>query len=319
MPIMYDMDYTILGRTGLRVSVMGLGGGGFSRLGTGTGVPRETSLEIVHRAVDLGVNFLDTAELYGTEPLIGEALREIGRERVVLSTKKTLSENRTMINGAELTWGLERSLSRLGTDYVDIYHLHAVAVGEYDYAREELVPALVKLRDQGKIRYLGVTEHFGAEPTHAMLERAVNDDVWDVIMVGFNILNQSARRKVLAEAMKRGIGVLCMFAVRNAFSRPDRLREIVRQLAQEGNIDPNKVDLSDPLGFVTRWEGVGSLPEAAYRFCRAEPGINVVLSGTGNLKHLEENIAAILKPPLPDELHRRLVELFGQVDSVSGQ
>ena len=62
-----------------------------------------------------------------------------------------------------------------------------------------------------------------------------------------------------------------------------------------------------------------SLPDAAYRFCRAEPGIHVVLSGTGNQQHLEANVASILRPPLPDDVRARLIELFARVDSVSGQ
>ena len=62
-----------------------------------------------------------------------------------------------------------------------------------------------------------------------------------------------------------------------------------------------------------------SLPDAAYRFCRAEPGIHVVLSGTGSVAHLEQNIASLLGPPLPEDAHARLVELFARVDTVSGQ
>jgi len=62
-----------------------------------------------------------------------------------------------------------------------------------------------------------------------------------------------------------------------------------------------------------------SLTEAAYRFCRAEPGIHVVLVGTGNIQHLEENIASVLRPPLPDDARQKLIDLFGAVDNVSGE
>ncbi len=62
-----------------------------------------------------------------------------------------------------------------------------------------------------------------------------------------------------------------------------------------------------------------SLPDAAYRFCRAEPGIYVILSGTGNPQHLEQNVASILRPPLPAEVRQRLIDIFEGVDSVSGQ
>lgn len=313
------MEYVTLGRTGLKVSVMGLGGGGHSRLGLGAGAPTAISIGIVERAADLGITFIDTAEQYRTETLIGEALKNIGRDKMVVSTKKSLSKDGRLITGAELESGLEESLGRLQTDHVDIYHLHAVEAGEYDYAQAEWVPSLLKLREQGKIRFLGITEQFSADPGHKMMARAVGDEPWDVIMAGFNLLNQSARAQVLAEAIRRNIGVLCMFAVRNALSKPEKLREVIAQLVQAGQIDRGAVDMEDPLGFITQVEGVGSVPEAAYRFCRAEPGIHVVLSGTGNVGHLEENAEAILKPPLPDELHQRLIDMFARVDMVSGE
>jgi aryl-alcohol dehydrogenase-like predicted oxidoreductase len=311
------MEYVTLGNTGLQVSVAGLGGGGHSRLGQRRGATADQSVAIVQRALALGITFIDTAESYGTEALIGSALAGVPRHTVVLSTKKSITEQGRLITAAELVHGLEASLERLRTDYVDVYHLHGVRADQYDHAVAELVPALRKLRAAGKIRFLGITEQFGADTSHHMLARAVLDDDWDVVMVGFNILNQSARSRVLAEARRRGIGVLCMFAVRDALSHLDTLRATVGKLAQQGLIDPQAVNLADPLDFVR--PAADSLPDAAYRFCRAEPGIHVVLSGTGNIQHLEANVASILRPPLPDSLRARLVELFGHIDTVSGQ
>jgi aryl-alcohol dehydrogenase-like predicted oxidoreductase len=198
-----------------------------------------------------------------------------------------------------------------------VSQLLALRAEHYDEAQAELVPALLKLREAGKIRFLGLTEQFAGDTGHAMLARAISDEPWDVVMVGFNILNQSARSRVLAEARRRNIGVLCMFAVRDALSRPEQLRATVAELVQQGKIGAGALDAGDPLGFVL--PAAESLPEAAYRFCRAEPGIHVVLSGTGNLGHLEQNVAAIVRPPLPPDIHQRLVELFDGIDSVSGQ
>lgn len=311
------METVTLGRTGLSVSVLGLGGGGHSRLGQQSGASPDHSVALVRRAIDLGVNFIDTAEAYRTETLVGEALRGVSRADIVLSTKKSPSNNQQLISAAELMTGLEQSLTRLQTDYVDIYHLHGVRAEQYEHAVSELVPAMHKLRDQGKIRFLGITEAFGGEPGHAMMQQAVRDDHWDVVMVGFNILNQSARERVFSETIRRNIGVLCMFAVRDALSRPAKLRETMTELVQQGLIDPAHVDLNDPLGFLHNV--ASSLPEAAYRFCRAEPGIHVVLSGTGSREHLEQNIAAIQQPPLPAAIHQQLVDLFAGVDTVSGQ
>jgi len=311
------MEYVTLGKTGLQVSILGLGGGGHSRLGQQTGATEDESAGIVQRALELGVNFIDTAEAYSTEALIGAALAGTRRQNVVLSTKKSISTEQQLISAAELISGLDASLTRLQTDYIDIYHLHGVRPEQYDHAVTELMPALVRLRDAGKIRFLGITEAFGSDTGHQMLTRAVREDNWDVVMVGFNILNQSARDRVLVETTRRGIGVLCMFAVRDALSRPEKLRETVGQLIHQGLIAPDAVDLQNPLGFVE--QVADSLPDAAYRFCRAEPGIHVVLSGTGKRAHLEQNAASILRPPLPDHIRARLIGLFGQIDTVSGQ
>jgi aryl-alcohol dehydrogenase-like predicted oxidoreductase len=298
---------------------MGLGGGGHSRLGQSGGATTSQSVAIVRRALELGINFVDTAEAYGTEPVVGEALRGVDRRTVVLSTKKSTMADGQPISAAQLTRGLEDSLARLQTDYVDIYHLHGVRAEQYDHAVNELVPAMLRLREQGKIRFLGITEAFGGDTGHRMMSRAVRDDYWDVVMVGFNILNQSARERVFVETRRRNIGVLGMFAVRDALSRPEKLRETVAGLMQEGLIARDALDHDDPLGFIMREDDVASVPEAAYRFCRAEPGMHVVLSGTGNPSHLEQNVAAILKPPLAPAIHRRLVDIFGHVDTVSGQ
>lgn len=310
------MDYTQLGKTGLRVSVLGLGAGGHSRLGMQTGVAREDSLEIIRHALAAGVNFFDTAEIYGTEELVGEGLRSSERSQIVLSSKKTIKYDGRLISGDELIAGLEASLKRLQTDYLDIYHLHGVRNQDYDYALDELVPALQKLREQGKIRFLGITEAFGFDTTHSMLSRAVQSDLWEVVMVGFNILNQSARQLVLHETQARQIGVLCMFAVRDALNSPENLRKVIDSLLASGELSPEIIDVDNPLGFVL--EAAQSIPDAAYRFCRAEPGIDVVLSGTGRVAHLQQNIESIGRPALPAEVHAKLVEIFGKIDSVSG-
>jgi aryl-alcohol dehydrogenase-like predicted oxidoreductase len=314
------MDYTMLGRTGLKVSVMGLGGGGHSRLGQAKGGSQAGSMDIVRRALELGINFIDTAEAYGTEPLIGEALQGANRDQIVLSTKKSIIAQEKLITPQELIEGLEHSLQRLRTDHVEIYHLHGVRANQYDYAREHLVPTLLKVQEQGKIRFLGITEAFAPDPAHRMMQQAVQDDCWDVVMVGFNILNQSARERVFTHTEQRDIGVLNMFAVRDALSQPAKLKQLVAELIERGAIEPGAVENSEePLSFLLREGGAQTLPEAAYRFCRSEPGVHVVLSGTGNLSHLEENVASILRPPLPPEDIERLKKLFAGVDSVSGQ
>ena len=109
-----------------------------------------------------------------------------------------------------------------------------------------------------------------------------------------------------------------MFAVRRGLSQPQRLKAMVAALIKTGAIARGAVNPDDPLDFVLRDGGAATLPEAAYRFCRHEPGVDVVLTGTGNPAHLQENIAAILKPALPRPVLDKLEELFGKLDHLTG-
>jgi len=156
----------------------------------------------VRRALEQGVNIVDTAEGYNAEEIVGQSVSEAPRDSVILSTKKQVAENRARVTGEEFAMGVERSVVRLKRDCVDILHLHGVAAEEYAYAVSEFVPAMMKLREQGKVRFLGITEGFGGDPGHRMLQEAVKHDCWDVMMVGFNILNPSARDRVFPKTME---------------------------------------------------------------------------------------------------------------------
>jgi aryl-alcohol dehydrogenase-like predicted oxidoreductase len=149
-----------------------------------------------------------------------------------------------------------------------------------------------------------------------MLSAAIPTGVWDVVMVGFNLLNPSARRNVLRLSQAHNVGVQDMFAVRRALSNSEGLNEALAVIDKAGQLDRSKLDANDPLGFLK--EDTGGIVDAAYRFCRHEPGIHVVLTGTGNIEHLKENIASLNRGPLPSKMLSKLEELFGQVDSVSG-
>ncbi len=311
------MDTTTLGRTGLTVSVMGLGGGGPSALGLRAGDGEAAAERVVRRALELGVTFIDTAECYGTEGVIGRALRDVPRDSVVLATKLSTWVNDGQVTAKDLVRSLDASLKRLATDHVDLYQLHGVSPERYEPQAAELVPAMQRERDKGKLRFIGITEGFEGDTRHRMLARALKDEVWDVVMVGFNLLNPSARRTVFPATRRKNVGTLVMFAVRKALSRPERLRELVGELLDEGRLDPAAVDRGDPLGFLLE-AGAASLPDAAYRFCRHEPGVGVTLSGTGNPEHLEANAASLSTGPLPREALDELERLFGRVDSVSG-
>lgn len=313
------MEQVPLGSSGISVSVAGLGAGGPSRLGLKTGNSQAQAVGLVREAIDLGINLIDTAEAYKTETIVAQAIRDVPRERIVLATKTGEHRDGQLRSGPDVIQSLEASLSRLGVETIDLYQMHGVRPEHYRHVAENIYPHLDKARRAGKIRLLGVTEGFVPDPDHRMLRMAVADELWDAVMVGFNLLNPSARKTILPTAQDKGIATLDMFAVRRALSQPAKLRELIDHLVRKPSVQPDLLDdPADPLGFLTHPGVADSIPAAAYRFCRHEPGIDVVLIGTGNVEHLRANVEAIQAGPLPDEVLERLEALFGQVDSVSG-
>jgi aryl-alcohol dehydrogenase-like predicted oxidoreductase len=312
------MQYTTLGKTGLKVSVAGLGCGGNSRIGLGAGLSEAQSVALVREALDLGVNLIDTAAAYGTEGLVGKAIKGRPRESVVISTKSHAHGflDGSILSASAVVANLNASLRALDTDYIDVFHLHAVWPDLYDRVVAEIVPALLGEKAKGKFRHLAISETAPRDPGHAMLERAVEEPLWEVFMLAFHMLNQNARNRLLARTQANNVGTMCMFAVRNIFSRPGLLQATVRELVAEGRLPPELAETDDPLGFLVHEGGAESLIDAAYRFARHERGIDVVLFGTSRADHLRANIASILRPPLPAEDVARLYTLFGHLTGV---
>jgi aryl-alcohol dehydrogenase-like predicted oxidoreductase len=310
------MEYVTLGRTGLTVSVAGLGCGGFSRLGLGTGKSKAEAVALVRQALDLGVNLLDTAAMYGTEAVVGEAIKSIPRESVVVATKAWVPHGEGRRAAERAVASLDQSLRRLDTDYVDIFQLHGVMPEAYAEARDVIAPALLKERAKGKLRHLGVTETASDDPEHDMLQRAVEDEVWDAVMVAFHMMHQNARAKVFPRTIANRVGTLVMFAVRNIFSRPERLAAALRELTARRELPRWLALAPNPLGFLLHEAGASSITDAAYRFARHEPGGDVVLFGTGEADRLRAKVASLLAPPLPLADRLTLTKLFGRLSGV---
>jgi L-galactose dehydrogenase len=321
-----SIETRTLGNTGLPVTMIGLGAGGNSRLGLATGKDETHAASVVRGALEMGITMIDTARAYQTEGAVGLAVEEwcaqTGRKReeVVISSKGIYRHHGgELLSPQEFRDNIETSLRELRQETIDIYFIHGLSLDAYDTACDRYLPVLQQVRKEGKIRFIGVTEAFESDTRHEMLQRAVQDEHWDVLMVGFNILNQSARERVFAYTQKKGIATLGMFAVRRALIDENWLRILLKRLAENGEISPELTetpDLKEILGFT----GVAdTLSEAAYRFCAYEPGMDCVLSGTSSLEHLKANIKAIQRGPLPQETINHLKQLFGKVDSVSAQ
>lgn len=316
------MDTTVLGRTGLRVSVVGLGCGGKSRLGQASGASFDDSVRLVRQALDRGITLVDTAALYGTEPIVGAGIAG-RRDGLVLSTKLRVVRKGARPDAVDMETpedfrkGIETSLANLRTDCIDILHLHGVMEQHYDRCVETLLPVIEDMRREGKVRFVGITERFSDDTQHVALERALDDDYWDVCLLGLNFVNQTALRRVLPRAAAAGVGVMGMFAVRGALASPATLGALVAHLVETGEIDRRDLEDGAPMEALLRLEMGTSLTDAAYRFCRHAPGIDTVLTGTGSVAHLDENIVSIQGPPLPGRTLEQLARIFARVRSVA--
>lgn len=311
------MTTTSLGRTGLKVNVAGLGAGGFSRLGLGTGGSTKDAQNIVRTALDEGVNFIDTAAVYGTESVVGQAIKSVQRDSVVLSTKSTVANGMQTRPPEEIVASLDSSLASLDVDYVDVFHLHAVKPQHYDFVIDEVVPKLLVQQQAGKFRHLGITETSPNDHHHAMLDRCLDDaQPFEIIMLAYHMMHQSARNIIFPRTVKKGIGTLIMFAVRSIFASPDKLSREVQGLVDAGQLLAEDVSVDGPLDFLVHEQGATSVVDAAYRFCVHEPGADVVLFGTGKVDHVRQNVESINRPALPESDMKRLKQVFGMLVGV---
>lgn len=309
------MERIALGRTNLEVSVAGLGAGGGVQLGLRNGASEDEAAGIVRLAFDQGINLFDTAEGYGTEGVVAAGLKGIPRDQYVISTKHSVDrQDRTPITvGSGSGAGLDNSLRALGIDCIDIYQLHGIDPVNYAHATEAVMPALLKEREKGKFRFLGATEFAQRDLDHAALAQGMDEDLFDVVMLAFSMVNQNARLSVFPRAIASDIGTLIMFASRNLFGYPERLRREVGKLAAKGELPDWLAGEAEPLEFLIHEAGAENLVDAAYRYARDEAGAHVVLFGTGNPSHLRANVDYLSRPPLSATDRAKLEQLFGKL------
>lgn len=313
------MDTRALGRTGLRASLLGLGTGGANVFGQARGASPDEARTLVRRALDLGVDYFDTAAGYrDSDVLLAAALAGVPRSDYRLATKvHPRSADGALLTPIEVEAAIERSLRRLETDVLDVYQIHALRLADYDAVVATQLPVLVRAREAGRIRAIGVTESFaGDDPRHETLSRVLDDGFADVVMVGYNVLHQNAERDILPRAARAGVGVVVMAAVRRALATREALEALVAELKAGGQLDPSMATVlpdRDPLGWLVH-DGVASVQAACYRYVAGHPAVSTVLTGTFDPAHLAENAAAVAQGPLPDADVARLRTVFGGLD-----
>ena len=310
------MQYRTLGKTGLNVSLASYGTGGESQFGQKAGLEQKAQDALIHRCLDLGINLFDTHEAYGnSEEILGRSLKGVPRDSYHLITKWRYHNSGVPKGDAEeLARSVERSLSRLNTDYVDIMMIHGIMAADYDLVVERFMPVMDRLRTEGKFRFNGFSTRYIVDPWQESPTLALkkSPDIWDTVMLKYGILNQIAANETLPLAIEHNVGILNMASVRVRLPNPQFLMETIAEWKQKGYLLEDSLPSEDPLGWLVHGD-VDSVISAAYKFGAEHPAISTVITGTGSIDHLETNVAALEKPSLPPEDAQRIRDLFGRI------
>jgi aryl-alcohol dehydrogenase-like predicted oxidoreductase len=298
------MEYRWLGKTGVRVSPLCLGAMMFGAWGN---TDHEDSVRIIHRALDSGINFVDTADVYSggeSEIIVGKALAGARRDDVVLATKAHGSmgkdPNQQGNSRRWLVQEVENSLRRLGTDWIDLYQIHRP---DPETDHDETLSALTDLVRAGKIRYFGSSTY----PAHQIVEAQ-----WVAKTRGFgrfvteqppySMLVRGIERDLLPVAEQHGMGVLPWSPLAGGWlSGRFRLGQEAPETHRSGRM-PGRYDLSSPsnqlkleradaLAMLAEKTGI-TLVEMAVAFVLAHPAISSAIIGPRTMEQLESQIGA---------------------------
>ena len=301
---MTDLEYRSLGRSGLRVSTVGLGGNNFGRAGTAT-EGQEGTDAVVSAALDAGVTLIDTADIYGreyglSETLLGSALRG-RRDEVVIATKFGHSSLPSPLPA----WGargsrryirltVEGSLRRLQTDWIDLYQLHtpdpATPIDETISALDDLVRA-------GKVRYLGHSNLSGWQIAEAeYVARELGTARFISAQNEYNLLARGVEAEVLPAVRHLGLGFLPYFPLQNGlltgkFRRDEQPADTRIMRQRRHLVDDAPWDVLDRFRDFADARGITML-EATFGWLLAQPSLTSVIAGTTRPEQIRQNAAA---------------------------
>jgi aryl-alcohol dehydrogenase-like predicted oxidoreductase len=321
------MQLRIFGRTGMQISVLGFGCGAVGGLMV-RGDPADQERTIA-RAIAAGVNYFDTAVQYGdgkSEEHLGRVLQKLKPADVVVGTKVRVPPGESIADA--VTASLEGSLARLGLDRVDIFHLHnpitetggetALSVRQ---VLDDVVPAFERLRQQGKIRFLGIT----ALGDTAALRQVIDTNAFDSAQIVYNMLNPSAGEelpqnypaqdygRLFDDTKAAGVGVVGIRVLAGGALSGSAERHPIAGPAPEpiGSAMSYDADIerAHRLLPLVKEGYAATLTEAATRFVLSHPAMGTLLVGMATPQQFEDALAAVQKGPLPQAALDRLSAL----------
>ena len=316
------MDYVKLGNTGLKVSRICLGCMTYGAPATGAVRPgshawalnEEESQPFFRQALDLGINFFDTANVYSagaSEEVLGRFLKQNTRREAVVIATKVHGSMRDEPNGQGLSrksifHELDESLRRLGTDYVDLYQTHR---WDYETPIEETLEALHDLVKSGKVRYIGASSMFAWQFTKALYLADLHGWTRFVSMQNhYNLLYREEEREMMPLCRSEGVGVIPWSPLaRGRLTRPWQSETTKRyetdQFGKKMYSQTEEADrrVVDRLGQLSEQRGVPRA-QLALAWLLSKPGITAPIVGATRTHHLQDAVAALALRLTPEEI-----------------
>ncbi|MGH9593050.1 MAG: aldo/keto reductase [Bryobacteraceae bacterium] len=296
------MQYRLLGKTGLRVSALSLGG---SQMGGGFGPVQQSEADrTVRTAFDLGINFVDTSPYYGlteAEKVLGRALHGIPRDRYYLATKVGRYDTAHFdFSAARVTRSVDESLQRLGVDYVDLIQCHDIEFGSLDQVIDEAIPALREVQRQGKVRFVGITG-LPLKIFPAVLGRTEVDCVMSYCHY---CLNDTSLTSLLPLCEERGVGIV------NA--APLAMGLLTGKQLPEWHPAPAPLREACRAAYEFCERRGERLPRLARQFSLANSQVHTTVAGTASPEEVRRNVEWSAQP-LDKDLLAELQEILAPV------
>jgi len=316
------MQYVRLGKSGLKVSRICLGTMTYGDAAWRPWILDEAaSRPFIRRALEQGINFFDTADMYSrgkSEEVVGRALRDFAsRDAVVIATKAyypmTDDPNGGGLSRKHLMTAMDASLKRLGTDYVDLYQIHRL---DSDIPMEEMLHALHDIVRSGRARYVGASSMYAWQFAKTLYLADLHGWTRFISMQNhYNLAYREEEREMLPLCVEEGIGVIPWSPLARGLLTGSRTRGDAKTVRAQNDeygrglyVSDTDYDVADRVQEVAREKGV-SRAQVALAWLLGRPGVTAPIVGATKLRHLDDAVAS-LDVTLSDEERRRLEEPY---------